>query len=50
VPPAVLFLDFHRLAAANDGARARFGDNHLGAALCAAVSFPYYVGHIYHLF
>jgi hypothetical protein len=52
VPPAkgVLLFDFHGLAAAGDGADAPLGDNHLGAALGAAISLAYSICHVYHLF
>jgi hypothetical protein len=46
----LLLLDFHGLAAAGDGAGAPLGDNHLGAALGAAISFAYRICHVYHLF
>jgi len=35
------------LAAADDGAGARLGDNHLGAALGATVSFTYLICHLF---
>jgi hypothetical protein len=41
-----LFLDFHWLAAAGDCPVAGLGNNHLGAALGAAISFPYLISHI----
>jgi hypothetical protein len=42
----LLFLDFHGLAAAGDGAVAPLGNNHLCAALGAAVSLAYLIRHI----
>ena len=52
LPPALgfLLLDFHGLAAADNGAIAALGDNQLAAALSAAVSLADYICHIYHLF
>jgi hypothetical protein len=44
-----LLFDFHRLAAADDGAVAALGDNHFGAAFGAAISFAYRIRHVYHL-
>jgi hypothetical protein len=41
-----LLLDFHRLTAAGDCPVAGLGNNHLGAALGAAVSFSYLISHI----
>jgi hypothetical protein len=41
-----LFLNFHGLAATGDCAVAPLGDNHLGAALGAAVSLAYLISHI----
>jgi hypothetical protein len=45
-----LLFNFHGLAAAGNGAGAPLGDNHLGAALGAAISFAYRICHVYHPF
>jgi hypothetical protein len=45
-----LLFEFHGLAAAGDGAGAPLGDNHLGAALGAAISLAYRICHIHHPF
>jgi hypothetical protein len=47
MPPAgTLLFDFHGLAAAGDSSGACLGDNHLGAALRAAVPFTYLICHV----